>query len=181
MLKLRDVYAFMNALMLAGLKPFGFDEDFKKAMAQDMLRQFSYATPQEMRLVGERFKGGTHWPTYKEIDEELNAVRQELAPKEERLEADAFSEGEAWLELTKSYVEQHFPEAAPELSTAALLSAHCYLNLHRECKHCPGKGCSLSGHRPKLRFSDNGQEAYLCVEGAICPCYAGGLEQGAFS
>lgn len=172
MLKIEDTLSFVNGLLLAGLKPFSFIQNFQRATAEDLLHRFSYASPEELKQVCEILKGGTHWPTYRDIEEELKSLRRATQAQDEPLLEDAYPEGAEWERHTKERFRQEQEGFGKEFSRTAWLNLHCYLQSKQQCIGCNGKNCSYNGHRPNMRLSENQKEIYLGVEKDVCSVYA---------
>lgn len=170
MLNIQHTRQFINGLVMAGIKPYFFDNEFREATAEDMLSHFSYATGEELLQACEILKNSKHWPSYVEIEDVLNSLRKTKQMEPETVE-DAYPEGEAWESITRSKVELQFPQYRDTLSETSLTHFHWYFQEIQHCGLCKGKDCSYSGHKPRLRMSENGREVYPCVEKKLCAKY----------
>lgn len=172
-----DIVNFFNKLEFAGLRPPCYAEEFKRGMLLDFAGRYaSRITSEELRLAGDLLQTSEEWPSYRQLEETLRAIRATQETDTVGEASDAYPDGNAWTDLARNFGQTHFPNMSAENLENNLLALYWLLQENAHCQGCNGKQCRYYGHRPYLRQSQNGTELYKCCNSRLCEKYSRGQE-----
>lgn len=175
MLTNRDIVSFFNRLEFAGLKPPCYAQEFKEGMLRDFACRYGQKlSGEELRIAADLLQTSDEWPSYKQIEETLRAIRTTTEADTIGEAKDAFPDGNTWMDLARAFGLKYFPHMSVEALENNLLAVYWLLQENANCQSCNGEECRYYGHRPYLRQSKNGTELYKCCNSRLCEKYSKG-------
>lgn len=175
MLTNRDIVSFFNRLEFAGLKPPCYAQEFKEGMLRDFAYRYANKlSGEELRIAADLLQTSDEWPSYKQIEETLRAIRTTTETEVVCEARDVFPDGNNWLDFARDFGQRHFANMSVEALEHNLLALYWLLQENLNCQSCTGQECRYSGHRPYLRQSQNGTELYKCCNSRLCEKYSRG-------
>ena len=175
MLTNMDIVNFFNKLEFAGLKPPCYAQEFKEGMLRDFAGRYAHKlSSEELHIAADLLQTSDEWPSYKQIEETLRAIRMTTEEDVVCEAKDAFPDGSTWTDYARDFGQRHFPNMSVEALENNLLAVYWLLQENANCQSCTGQACRYSGHRPYLRQSQNGMELYKCCNSKLCDKYGKG-------